>query len=361
MTRRRTLQIAIFAAICVWVSLTNAAQARAATTGSVAATEATSDPGFFAGSQVLLLGGLLTFLALAITITTALTPERKVSLMAPVGGGGARASRANFGELSQRFTKAAERTLDRNGRRGSIDTVLEQAGISMRAGELVVLVAVASGIAFLLGVLMAGVIGGVLFAVGAILGARSLVLMMRTRRRKAFENQLDDTLQLLAGSLRAGYGLMQAIETSGRELESPAADEFRRLSTEVRLGRDVVDSLDAMASRVDSEDFEWVAQAIRIHREVGGDLTEVLDRVAETIRARHRLRRQVKTLAAEGRLSAIVLFALPFVMGGLLMILNPGYLGELFASAIGIGMLVGGGTLLLAGGLWLRKLIRPVF
>jgi len=360
MSRRRTLQVAIFAALCVWVSLMSTAQARAATSEPVASASA-NDAGLLANSQLLIVGASLAFLAFAIAIATLLTPERKVSLLAPVGSGGTRTGRSSFGELSQRFASAAERSLDRKGRRGSIESVLEQAGISMRAGELVVAVGVASTASLLVGLLFGGLGLGLVLAAATVLLARTIVIWMRSRRRKAFEDQLDDTLQLLAGSLRAGYGLMQAIETSGRELESPAADEFRRLSTEVRLGRDVIDSLDAMAVRVDSEDFRWVSQAIRIHREVGGDLTEVLDRVAETIRARHRLRRQVKTLAAEGKLSAIVLFALPFVMGGLLMILNPGYLTELFDSGIGIGMLVGGGVLLTVGGLWLRKLIRPVF
>ena len=116
--------------------------------------------------------------------------------------------------------------------------------------------------------------------------------------------QLPDTLQLLAGSLAAGYSLPQAVDTVVRESDGPMAVELNRALVEARLGVPIEDALETVARRMNSVDFAWVVMAIRIQREVGGNLAEVLTNVAATMRERERLRRQVEVLSAEGRLSA---------------------------------------------------------
>jgi tight adherence protein B len=110
-----------------------------------------------------------------------------------------------------------------------------------------------------------------------------------------------------------------------------------------------------------SEDFEWVAQAIAIHREVGGNLAEVLDQVGQTIRERNQIRRQIKSLSAEGRISALVLMVLPFGIGGFLAVITPSYVGQLFQGPLGYMLLTAAAVLLIAGGLWLRKVITFKF
>ena len=125
-----------------------------------------------------------------------------------------------------------------------------------------------------------------------------------SKRQAAFADQLPDALQLLAGGIRAGFGLMQAIDNVAGELPAPAGEEFQRVKVETHLGRDTNEALRAMALRVGSQDFEWVVEAIEINREVGGDLGEILDSVGGTIRDRNRLRRRIKSLSAEGRVSA---------------------------------------------------------
>jgi tight adherence protein B len=110
-----------------------------------------------------------------------------------------------------------------------------------------------------------------------------------------------------------------------------------------------------------SDDFSWIAQAIAIHREVGGNLAEVLDAVSHTIRERNALRRQVKALAAEGKLSAIVLMALPFVVSGFLLLTSPGFITRFTDSGLGWAMLLAAGVLLLIGGLWLKKMVSIRF
>ena len=165
----------------------------------------------------------------------------------------------------------------------------------------------------------------------------------------------------MASSLRAGFGLLQAVDAVARESEAPTSEEFRRLVTESHLGRDLSESLAAMAERVHNEDFSWVVQAIEIHRTVGGDLAEVLDNVSTTIRDRNRIRRQIDALSGEGRLSAMVLFLLPLGMIVVLQVVNPGYLGELTGSSLGQVLIAIGAGLMIVGGLWLRRLTRLVF
>jgi tight adherence protein B len=138
-------------------------------------------------------------------------------------------------------------------------------------------------------------------------------------------------------------------------------DEIRRVVHEVQLGRPLPDSLQAMADRVGCDDFGWVVQAIEINAEVGGDLVEVLDAVASTIRARAHLRRQIRTLSAQGRLSARILLAMPFFMAGLLSLIHPGYLSPLIEASAGPFILGIGAALMIVGWLWLRRIVRLQF
>jgi tight adherence protein B len=184
--------------------------------------------------------------------------------------------------------------------------------------------------------------------------------MLARRRQSKFESQLGGTLQLLSGTLRAGYAILQAFDAVAREADGPTNAEFRRIILETRLGRDLSDALRAMAERVGGDDTAWVVQAIEIHRQVGGDLAEVLDRVAETIREREQVRRQVKALSAEGRLSAYVLLALPVLIAGFLGMTNPEYIGEL-AHGGGLILAAIGVVLMVIGAAWLKKLCRLVY
>lgn len=255
----------------------------------------------------------------------------------------------------------AERSLDRHGRRGGLEHALERAGIDMRPGEFVVIIAGVAFGAFLVGAMFTNVVIAVILAAVTLAGARVWISAHADRRRTKFEGQLEHALPLMAGSLRAGFGLMQAIDAVAREAEPPIADEFRRIVVESRLGRDVDDSLEALAERIGSGDFKFVVEAIQIHRQVGGDLAEVLDNVTDTIRDRNKVRRHLKTLTAEGRMSAVILFALPIVMFFVIQIVNPGYLHALTGETVGQVMLACAAALLVVGGLWIRKMIKLVF
>ncbi len=254
-------------------------------------------------------------------------------------------------------TRFTSRAVERSEREGVIDASLDRAGLIMRAGEFVALVL---GIALAAGFVLYLVMGPIGIAIGVLvptLGAPTALRFLASRRNAKFADQLSDTLIMMAGSLRSGFGLGATIDSVAQEMEAPIGVEFQRAILETRLGRDMEDALQGIAKRVQNEDFEWVVDAMRIHRQVGGDLAQILDQVSETIRARNRLRRQISALTAEGRLSGIVLAALPVGMGLILWTTNPDYLRPMFHRTAGLLMLAGGVVMLVAGAAWLKKLV----
>jgi tight adherence protein B len=242
----------------------------------------------------------------------------------------------------------------------ALDLRLEAAGLPLRAAEwMLIHLGIAIGLA-ILALLLSG--GGILPTVlGLLLGLGlpwGYLLFKESRRTAAFLAQLPDTLQLTAGSLSAGYSMAQAIDTVVRENQQPMSGELNRALVEARLGVPLEDALEGIAERMRSKDFAWVVMAIRIQREVGGNLAELLTTVSGTLRERERLRRQVQVLSAEGRLSAWILGLLPIVFTLYLALVRPSYLKPLFSEALGWLMLSAGATLLVVGALWLRKAVK---
>jgi tight adherence protein B len=260
--------------------------------------------------------------------------------------------------LLTRFTKSAEEVARRRGLLSGINAVLEQANIPLRGGEAL---AAGLGLSVIAGV-MAGlfttswIAAGVGFLVVLLLVAAAIQLA-GTREKRIFERQLPDTLTLLSTSLRAGYSLLQAVEAVAAEAPQPTSREFGRAIAESRLGRPVVDTLQAIADRMRSEDFKWAVMAIEIQREVGGNLAEVLQTVADTMRQRNRLKGEIKALTAEGRLSAIVLALLPVVLFAFLFTTNRSYLEPLFTELAGLIAIAVGLGLMGAGVYWLKKIV----
>jgi tight adherence protein B len=186
----------------------------------------------------------------------------------------------------------------------------------------------------------------------------AVVNFIANRRQKAFLSQLPDTLQLLSSTLKAGYSFMQGVEAVSQEVSDPMGGELRRVVTEAQLGRPVEDALDTSAERMDSPDFAWAVMAVKIQREVGGNLSELLMTVADTMTARERLRRDVSALTAEGKMSAIVLGALPILLGFAMYAMNPEYIGTLFEDPLGKILLVSSVVSALIGFAWMKKIIE---
>lgn len=243
------------------------------------------------------------------------------------------------------------------GRAGALEDALESAGLRIRPQDF--LVVVASG---MVAGFAAGLLGGLGWALILMLLAPAVAVLvvrvMAGRRQRAFALQLDETLATLAGSLRAGFSLPQACVTVAKEAEEPTSTEFARVVNESRVGRPFVDALYDVAARTKNQDFEWIVQAIAINREVGGNLADTLSGVGTTIRERVQLKRQVEALAAEGKLSGIILGALPIVVFLLLWFANPAYMARFGESLLGIAALVVAGLLLVIGIFWLSKLIK---
>ena len=149
-------------------------------------------------------------------------------------------------------------------------------------------------------------------------------------RRKKFEESFPEALTLIASSLSAGHTFLRSIQMMNQEAEGPLAEEFGRVVTETELGDPLVDALDRMSERVDIRDVDWVVQAIKIQQEVGGKLADLLHTLADFIRAREEIRREIDVLTAEGRVSAFVLGGLPVFLLFAIQVLSPGYMDPMF-------------------------------
>jgi Flp pilus assembly protein TadB len=269
-----------------------------------------------------------------------------------------------------RFTDTTVNVIDeamaRRGRAAVDAERLEQANIRMQPAQFVLMVTSSALVLALVGMLLSAgslwvIPVMVLFAGLAPLGAAVLLHVRTGRRRARFAEQLDESLQLVAGGLRAGHSLLRALDAASKETEAPTAEEFARIVNETRIGRDLGEALDNTALRMRSDDFQWVAQAISINRDVGGNLSQVLDQVSHTIRERNEIRRQVKTLAAEGKLSAWVLILLPVGVFTFLILTQPSYFLGFFGSIWGILALIVAGLLLVLGSLWMMAVVRVKF
>jgi len=321
--------------------------------------------GFLQSNGALYLGAVVLFLAIAAALFVVLSTEpRGPSALERLNLSRQETAtnrRSGLTAFADRASSVAERVLDKQSKRGALDSKLEKAGMDMRPGEFIVAsIGGALGFAAMGFVMMSPVVGLGAFFVG-LLGSRFVLNSKAKKRQKKFGNQLGDTLMMVAGSLRAGHGIAEALDTVASQSPSPTCDEFGRAVSEARIGRDMVDSLYDIADRSGSEDFIWVVRAISINRELGGDLAEILDNVGETIRDRNRLRDQVRALSAEGKMSAMILFAMPVLVAIWVRISNPEYMESMTDQTAGkfvVGFAV---MLLVLGGMWLKKLVNVEF
>jgi tight adherence protein B len=293
------------------------------------------------------------FLLLLVFLTA---PGRRTSqdLNARLARGGGKSD----GNPIRSLSGLAERLLSRGDRDRALARNLDIAGVPLRPGEFV-LVSILGGLVLVL-VLALLMPGGLAIFVGIALTpmvARAYVQRRIDTRRKQFIEQLPDMLQTMVSSLRAGYGLPQALDVAANQSPEPTRSELQRVQFESRIGRDPGEALQSVADRMNSQDFNWVVSAMQINREVGGELALVLDNVGETVRERQKLRRQINVLTAEGRLSAYVLTALPILLAVALLVTNPDYF-EPLGSGGGIVLVVVAIGLLSAGWVWIRRLVK---
>jgi tight adherence protein B len=267
-------------------------------------------------------------------------------------------SAAEAGSLLTRSGVLAERVLSNSSLLDRIAGVVERSEWKLSAGELCAVSAVAGLAGLLVGSVAFNVVIGII--IGGIALVTPLALARRSVRRRmvAFDAQLPDILDLVASSLEAGQSVAQAVELVVAEVDDPAASEFAKVLTATRLGVPFVQALGEMAERIGSRDLDWSVQAIAVQQRTGGRLADVLRIVAEDMRSREELRRELRALTAEGRLSAYVLTALPLLFAAFLAFTNPGYMHPLFSTAFGLVLVVGAGVAMALSYLAMMRIVR---
>ncbi len=200
----------------------------------------------------------------------------------------------------------------------------------------------------------------VIAAVAALFGffiPRWYVKYLQGKRLKDFDNQLGDTIVLLANSLRSGYSLLQAMETASKELPAPISTEFQRVTREIGLGLSVQEALANLVRRIPSPDLDLLVTAINVQHEVGGNLAEILDTMAFTIRERVRIVGEIRSITAQQRVSSYILTAVPGILAVILYVLNPNYISKRWGDICGYLMLGTGALLVVAGFFVIQKII----
>jgi tight adherence protein B len=311
--------------------------------------------------------GLLVLLVLAVPKQRSLTTEERVAQYAarahaglPASGGPIAPPTPEDSALDTAKSAAANVLKRNRGLETKIAQRLDGAGSSWRPAEWLLFHVGVFLLASVVGLLIGAgnlIIGLIFMALGAV-GPWFYLSFRRKRRKKKFERALPDTLQLMSGSLAAGLSLAQSVDTIVRDGTEPVAGEFRKVLVETRLGLSLETALQGVADRFQSKDFDWVVMAINIQRQVGGNLAELLNTVAGTIREREYIRRQVAALAAEGKLSAMVLGGLPPAFLGYLLLANREYVMVLFTRPLGIAMLIGGVLILSVGIFWMNRVVK---
>ena len=241
--------------------------------------------------------------------------------------------------LSERFMgliRSGGKLLSNIRHARGLDFKMQQAGIPLLGTEFLILIAISMAVAFVVSSFVARKLYvGLFAALGVAMAEWVYVLIRIDRREAAFTNQLGDCLTMVANAMRAGFSFLQAMDLISKEMEPPISDEFKHVMRDINLGASVERALDDMDKRVNSPDFSLVVTAVLIQQQVGGDLAHILDTISETIQDRIRMRREVKTLTAQGRMSGWVLVALPVITGFLISATSPGYMEPLFNEKIG--------------------------
>jgi tight adherence protein B len=248
---------------------------------------------------------------------------------------------------------------ERRGTLGTVEQSLRAADVPVRPAELILANVVAAVVVPVAAFLLTGSLGKTVVAfVVAAFGPRVALKVMTSRRRKRFNAQLPDALTALAGSLRAGRSVGQAMAALARELPDPMGRELRKVVAEVRLGRSMHEALQDAAARIQSVDFDWAVLAMQIQAEVGGNLAELLDQVADTMRERARMKGEVKALTAEGRASALMLVIMVPGLGLAMKAMNPSYMEPLFSTTTG-RILLGISVVMVGGGyFWMNSMVK---
>lgn len=241
----------------------------------------------------------------------------------------------------------------------NLETQIIQAHIMLKVEEFITIELLSAFGFLLLGlVIFNAKLLALPFAVAGFFLPTLLVKMKKKSILKKIDQQLPDTIMLLSNSLKAGYSFMQAVDVASKELPPPISLEFKQLLKEVNLGVNAETALESLSGRVQSEDMKLVMLAVLIQREIGGNLSEILDNISDTIRARIKIKGEISVLTAQGRISGVIISLLPVALGFAIYMLNPSYITVLFTEPLGMMMLGASVIMQMIGIMFIRKIIR---
>jgi tight adherence protein B len=261
-------------------------------------------------------------------------------------------------QVTQMLAKRVEASISGRTFAAALQTDLARANLRLTVGEFLILQTAAAGVVAMLAWLLSGAMFvGILFGAVGWFVPKIWLGRRQSGRLKAFNNQLADTIALMSNSLRSGLSLVQSMEMISREAEPPVAEEFQRVVREIGLGVGPQEALLHLVRRVASDDLELLVTAILVQFEIGGNLSRILDSIANTIRERVKLHGEIRTMSAQGRMAGYVLSGLPVAIGGLLMLIAPSYMGALFSPGPWLVLPVMAVVGIIMGTLVIRKLV----
>lgn len=262
----------------------------------------------------------------------------------------------------QKIAKILERLPSSEKKRKRNQMLFRQADLPITYEEMFVIkIMGATSIGFLTFALSRNIVL-ILLIVGFIWAMPSIIIKSRIKKRiKAFDDQLNEGLVMISNALKAGYSFLQALAVAADETQDPFSKEFKGLLKELSLGIPIEDGLSNLLDRMPSEDLKLIVNAILIQKDIGGNLSEILENIGETIRERQRIKNEINTLTAQGRLSGIIIMAMPAVLGVMIYLFSPEYIMELFNTLIGRFMLVVAVFSQIMGWLFIRKIVNIDF
>jgi tight adherence protein B len=241
----------------------------------------------------------------------------------------------------------------------SLQTDLARADLKMRVSEFMLLNLASVGLFFIAANLIFGsILLALVFGIIGFFVPRFYLNMRKSSRINAFNDQLEDTITLLANSLRSGYTIVQSMNTVAEQLPDPMATEFHRVTQEISLGLHYEEALNNMLRRVPSDDLDLLITAVNIQGRVGGNLAEILDTIGHTIRERIRIQGEIRVLTSQQMLSGTILSLLPVILALIIYAINPGYMGAMFTDPCGWAILGVALVLIGVGFMVIRKIVN---
>lgn len=245
-------------------------------------------------------------------------------------------SKANQSKSIRRLVRFLGSKLKKVPQAKDFDIKMQQAGLPLFGGEFLVVLAGSLLLMFVMALLFThDVVMSLLVAIVLAVMILMYVDIRISRRRQSFNNQLGDALVMMANSMRSGFSFMQAVDMVANEMSAPISVEFAKLVGEMRLGIPTDEALGNISKRIGSKDFDLVIIAVIIHRQVGGNLSQILESISTTITDRIKMKREISTLTAQGRMSGWIVGALPLGMGLAMHLINPNYLVPMFTNPLG--------------------------